>query len=278
MAQIAITAVVPTFNRKYCLPRALDSILGQSEPVDEVIVVDDGSDDGTYELVRESYRNIIYVAQENQGVSGARNSGIRIAENPWIAFLDSDDAWLPDKIERQKIALGADRSARLCHGNEIWIRNGSRVNAPDRYKKSGGWIFKECLPLCAISPSSAIIHREIFDAVGHFDESLPACEDYDLWLRICCRYPVLLIDDPVVEKYGGNPDQLSRQWGLDRYRIQALENIVTSGLLRPDDDRAARNVLREKCAVYADGAEKRGRAREAAAYRERAPVLRYPYQ
>jgi glycosyltransferase involved in cell wall biosynthesis len=267
---ITITVVVPTFNRKHCLPRALDSIFAQTEPVDEVVVVDDGSDDGTEARVREHYPEVVYLAQSNRGVSAARNTGIAAANHPWIGFLDSDDAWLPDKIARQKNALREDPAVRVCHGEEIWIRNGRRVNAPRQYAKSGGWIFPKCLPLCVISPSSVMIHRQVFDAAGVFDESLPACEDYDLWLRVCSRFPVLFVSHPVLEKYGGHPDQLSRQWGLDRFRIRALEKIINSASLSPQNDSLARQTLRGKCRIFAAGAEKRGRSQVAADFLARA--------
>ncbi len=101
---------------------------------------------------------------------------------------------------------------RVCHTDEIWIRNGRRVNARKKHGKKGGWIFQHCLPLCAMSPSSIMIHRDVFTALGGFDERLPACEDYDLWLRITARYPVLFTRQPLIEKYGGHDDQLSRKY------------------------------------------------------------------
>jgi len=265
-----ISVVIPTFNRSDVLRRALDSVFAQTTPAEEVIVVDDGSTDDTSDWVVRDFPDCNYIRQENRGVSAARNRGIRAARGEWIALLDSDDEWLPKKLERQRTALANEPEYVLCHTDEIWVRNGRRVNQWKRHRKSGGWIFQRCLPLCAISPSSALIKRSLFDEVGLFDESLPACEDYDLWLRICSRYPVLFVDELLLVKYGGHKDQLSaKHWGMDRFRISALEKILDEGRLAPDDRRAAIETLHAKTVVYVEGVRKRGRESEALDYKRK---------
>ena len=221
-----------------------------------MILVDDGSTDETAELVDQCYPDIRYFHQRNKGVSAARNLGLQHAKNQWIALLDSDDEWLPDKLLMQ-MALLEDTDLRVCHTEEIWIRNGVRVNQMNKHKKAGGWIFDRCLPLCAMSPSSSLIHREVFERVGHFDENLPACEDYDLWLRICSKYPVAYESQASINKYGGHADQLSRQyWGMDRFRVIALEKILTDGL-NPHQYIAAKSMLMKKLHILMNGAKKR---------------------
>jgi len=262
-----ISVVVPTFNRAHTLPRALDSILCQCQPATEVIVVDDGSQDDTGDLIRRRYPQVHYLRQPHGGVSSARNRGIDAADGDWIAFLDSDDAWLPDKLAAQRTALGEHPNSRLCHTQEIWIRHGRRVNQMDKHAKSGGYIFRACLPRCVISPSAALLHRSLFDALGSFDEDLPACEDYDLWLRICATEPVAFVPEPQIRKYGGHADQLSRKhWGLDRFRIRALEKIIGSGRLDAGDRAAASAMLVLKAGILAAGARKRGHVERAAYY------------
>ena len=135
-------------------------------------------------------------------------------------------------------------------------------------------IFESSLALCLVSPSAVMVRKKLFDTVGLFDERLPACEDYDLWLRVSCRYPVYLLDDPLIIKRGGHKDQLSRAAGLDKYRIQSLEGIIENGRLSESQHRAAARTLREKCAVYAGGCRKRGRAGEAGYYEELAEKYR----
>ncbi|MCH7549008.1 MAG: glycosyltransferase family 2 protein [Candidatus Krumholzibacteriota bacterium] len=254
----SVTALLPTHNRSVLLRRALASVCNQTSPPDEIIVVDDGSTDDTGEWLPREYPRVRYIRQEQRGVSAARNRGIQAAAGDWIALLDSDDEWLPQKLERQLSALREAPEYRLCHTDELWIRNGRRVNPMRKHTKRGGWIFVHCLPLCAISPSSALLHRSLFTELGTFDESLPACEDYDMWLRVCSRYPVLFVDEALVVKYGGHGDQLSRQhWGMDRFRIQALENIISSGALKDEDRRSAVGTLIGKIDVYVAGARKR---------------------
>lgn len=275
-----ISVIIPTFNRVELLERALNSFINQTYPPDEIIVIDDGSTDGTGEMIRNKFPGLIYTWQENHGVSHARNQGIQRATNEWLAFLDSDDEWLPKKLEKQVKALeNEDRVANnpnspifnlLCHTDEIWIRRGKRVNPMNKHAKYGGYIFQKCLPLCVISPSSVLIHRSIFETVGVFDETLPTCEDYDLWLRICAQYPVLYLNEPLIIKYGGHKDQLSHKfWGMDRFRIQALENIIQSGKLNSEDLKAAIEMLLKKTDIYILGAEKREKQDEVAAYRKK---------
>jgi glycosyltransferase involved in cell wall biosynthesis len=261
------TVVIPTYNRCDVVRRALDSIFAQTWQPDEVIVVDDGSTDETGALVQREYPEVIYIRQANAGVSAARNRGIAEASSEWIAFLDSDDEWKPDKLERQLDALRLHPSLHICHTNEIWIRNGKRVNEGKRHAKSGGWIFERCLPLCAISPSSAILRRALLEEFGGFDESLPVCEDYDMWLRICSRHPVLFLDERLVVKHGGHDDQLSmRYWGMDRFRIRAIEKILNCAHLSPGDRAAAVRTMIEKIDVYIAGAEKREKKEEISKY------------
>ena len=222
-----------------------------------MIVVDDGSTDGTAERIEALFPQVVLVTQPNLGVSAARNHGIKTAKSRWIALLDSDDQWLPDKISAIRRAQLEFPQYSLIHSDEIWIRHGARVNAMKKHQKTGGWIFHKCLPLCVISPSAAVINHEVFDQAGYFDESLPACEDYDLWLRICHQMPVCYIDKPLIYKYGGHPDQLSRKfWGMDRFRIQALKNLLDHAQLDADDYQAAEAMLIRKLNILLKGARK----------------------
>ena len=255
----SISVVIPTYNRSVLLERALDSVLAQALPADEIIVVDDGSADNTVSMLKSRYPEVNLITQDNRGVSAARNAGIKAARHEWIALLDSDDVWHQNKLEIQLQALQHSPEYLICHSNEIWIRNGFRANQMNKHKKAGGLIFQHCLPLCAISPSTVMIHRLLLNKVGLFDETLPACEDYDLWLRICSRYPVLYIDEALISKYGGHNDQLSRQyWGMDRFRIQALNKIITKASLSKIDRDAAIKTMIDKINIYITGAEKHG--------------------
>ncbi|MCG6968410.1 MAG: glycosyltransferase family 2 protein [Gammaproteobacteria bacterium] len=266
---VPVSVVIPTCNRQTLLDRALRSVVAQTVRPQEVIVVDDGSTDDTHAMLKANYPHVKYCFQDNLGVSKARNTGISVANSPWIAFLDSDDEWLPDKLQKQFETLQNNAGVLLCHTEEIWIRHGKRVNPMNKHQKYGGYIYDKCLPLCAISPSSVIIHQRLFEQVGLFDESLPACEDYDLWLRICNQYEVLFIDSPLIVKYGGHDDQLSRRhWGMDRFRIQALLKMLNEKTLTENNYHLTLEALKAKCAIYIQGAIKRGKQAEAAYYQQ----------
>ncbi len=261
-SQPDISVIIPAFNRAHTLPKALDSVLSQTLKPREIIVVDDGSTDET-NAVLANYPGLCIISQDNRGVSAARNVGIEKAGGDWIAFLDSDDEWLSDKLEKQWDAICNDDKL-ICHTDEIWIRNGQRVNPMKKHKKFGGIIYERCLPLCVISPSSVMIHRSVFEDVGVFDESLEVCEDYDLWLRICAKYSILFIDEPLIVKYGGHEDQLSRKyWGMDRFRVKALEKMMSFGALNDEDEKATVNMILQKCGIIINGMKKRGNNDEA---------------
>ena len=263
-----LSVVVPAYNRAWCLAEALDSVLAQDVAGVELIVVDDGSTDGTAQMLAGYGEAIRVLRQENRGVSAARNAGIAAAQAELLAFLDSDDVWLPGKLRAQVDFFAARPEALICQTEELWVKNGRRVNPGRRHRKRGGMIFEASLELCLVSPSAVMIRRELFERVGRFDEGLPACEDYDLWLRVSRRFPVHLIEAALIVKRGGHPDQLSRGWGLDRYRIASILKLLEGGDLTDGQRRAAVHVLQRKCAVYAGGCRKRGRIRAAERYEE----------
>lgn len=265
-APLPISVLIPTYNRAELLPHAIASVLAQAHPAAELWIIDDGSTDNTRALVDTLIRRtagptkIHYLYQDNAGVSAARNLGIVASSQPWIALLDSDDRWLPQKLSKQWQAHLASPEIRLLHTEEIWIRRGKRVNPKKKHQKRGGNIFLHCLPLCCISPSSALLHRSIFEELGFFDPQLVAGEDYDLWLRICSREPVAFIPDPLLTKYGGHEDQLSAaHWGMDRFRVYALEKLLLdpSCPLDPEDRAAAHATLCQKLEILKQGALKR---------------------
>jgi glycosyltransferase involved in cell wall biosynthesis len=256
--------------------RAVESVFSQTFTDFELIVVDDGSTDDTRSRLESYGDRLTVIGQDRAGVSAARNRGLDRAAGDLIAFLDSDDWWAPEKLTAQVDFFEARSQAVICQTDETWIRDGRRVNPGRRHAKPDGEAFFRSLDLCLISPSAVMMRRRLFDQYGGFDESLPACEDYDLWLRVTARQPVFLIPRPLVFKTGGHDDQLSRLPGLDRYRVRALQKLIDSGILTVDQRRAAERALARKARVYGQGCQKRGRWQEAAAYLDLARTYQPP--
>lgn len=259
-----VSTIIPTFNRSAKLIRALSSVLSQTYTDNEIIVVDDGSSDNTKEKVAPYLKHIHYIRHdENLGVSTARNNGIKAAQSPLIAFLDSDDYWLPKKLEIQVRFFEENRQAVACQTQEKWFRYGVAVNPRQKHLKPSGNIFEESLKLCLVSPSTVMCRRYVFDEVGLFDEDFPVCEDYDLWLRISCRYSIHLIDKILAVKEGGHPDQLSSSLkGMDRFRIKSMVKLLKSSTLNHEQTLAVIRELEYKCRIYGEGCLKRGKIDE----------------
>ena len=254
-----ISVVIPTYNRRQTIGRSIDSILNQTLFPSEIIVVDDGSTDGTSDYIQSNFPSIRLLQQSNKGVSSARNMGIRSSNSDWVALLDSDDEWFPKKLEKQVMTLSQNLDIKFCHTEEIWIRNGVRVNQMKKHQKYGGHIFNKCLDMCRISPSSVLFHRSILDDVGYFDKNQKVCEDYDLWLRITAKYPVLYIDESLIKKYGGHEDQLSKvKDGIESHRIKVLEKLIMQKFTSVQKN-AMLKMLIEKLTIFSIGAQKRGK-------------------
>ena len=264
----AVTVIIPTFNRAHKIPRAIASVLYQTFADYEILVVDDGSEDGTHEVLTRFRSHVEWITHsKNLGVSAARNTGIRESHSPLIAFLDSDDYWLPDKLAAQVSFFSEHPEAVACQTEELWVRRGVRVNPMKKHFKPSGEIFEPSLKLCVVSPSAVVVKRSLLEEVGVFDEDFPVCEDYDLWLRVSWKYPVELIPEPLVIKEGGAPDQLSRSvQGMDRYRIKAIGRLLASGCLSNKQAEAAIREIRFKCRVYGNGCIKRGKKEEGEHY------------
>ncbi|HTF92599.1 MAG TPA: glycosyltransferase [Verrucomicrobiae bacterium] len=261
-----VSVVIPTYNRWPMLGEAIESVLGQTYPGFELIVVDDGSTDDTVAQLGKYRSRLRLFSQVRKGVSAARNVGAGEARGSLLAFLDSDDLWRPTKLAFQADFMELHPEIDICQTEEVWIRNAVRVNPRAIHRKPAGDIFLPSLDLCLVSPSAVMMRRDLFVALGGFDEALPVCEDYDLWLRIAIDHQVALIPEPLVIKRGGHADQLSHSvWGMDRFRVIALQKLLRSDISRARRE-AAVDVLRRKVRILAHGARKRGKEPEALAY------------
>jgi glycosyltransferase involved in cell wall biosynthesis len=263
-----ISVIIPTYNREQRLRKAIDSVLAQTYPYFELIVVDDGSEDKTSELVSSYEADIVYIKQANKGPAAARNRGIQAARYNLVAFLDSDDRFSADKLQVQISAMQDKPAYLVSHTEETWYRHGRLLNQKKKHKKNSGHIFRQSLVICAVGMSTVMMHRKIFDRYGFFDEDFPCCEDYDLWLRVSAEQKFLLVNEPLTLKDGGRDDQLSSiyRMGMDRFRIKAIKKILESPSLTEKQRHFAMKELERKCMIYGNGCIKHGRAAEGSYY------------
>jgi glycosyltransferase involved in cell wall biosynthesis len=261
-----VSVIIPTYNRWPLLGEAVESVLKQTRKDFELIVVDDGSTDESAKHLARYGARLRLLSQTRRGVAAARNFGAAVACGRFLAFLDSDDLWHPKKLQVQTDFMLRRPDVEICQTEEIWLRQGVRVNPKAIHRKPSGDIFLRSLELCLVSPSAVMMTRSLFHEAGGFDEALPVCEDYDLWLRLGVDHLFGLVSEPLAIKRGGRADQLSRSvWGMDRYRVFALQKLLRS---RIDGARRAAvlDTMRRKIAILAQGARKRGREREARDY------------
>lgn len=254
-----ISVIIPTHNRSGKVHRAVDSVLRQSFSDFELIIVDDASTDDTRQWLNGFQdKRLRYLAIPHSGVAFARNAGVQISKGEWICFLDSDDVWRKHKLSEQIRFHAENPECVISQTEDTWIRNSVRVNKMNKNKTREGDIFKESLELCLISCSSVMIRRDIFEELNGFDEDLPTCEDYDLWLKITSKYPIGFVNKNLVTKFGGHNDQLSKKYeAMDRYRMQSLENLLQTKLLNNEQQQWAQNALETKRNIVLSGAQKR---------------------
>jgi len=263
-----ITVIIPTYNRYELLKRALLCVYNQTYMPKEIIVVDDGSVDDTFQI-KKDFPDIKYIYQINKGVSSARNLGIKNSICKWIAFLDSDDEWHKDKLKEQVAFHKQNSNILISYTDEKWIRDEKEVSIPKKYQKYGGNIFDKCLSHCIIAPSSVIINKTLLDKIGIFDETLDVCEDYDLWLRVACDNEIALIDKKLITKYAGHKNQLSfKYWGMDRFRVRALEKLKCEKY-----SQQINTMLLKKYKILLKGAIKYNRESDVFMYQEKIKFL-----
>jgi len=264
-----VSVIIPVYNRKALLKRAVTSVLNQSYKYFEIIIVDDSSKENLDDVIKDfnDERLKLLMNKKNMGVSYSRNFGIKESSYDLIAFLDSDDKWLKNKLKMQIDFLNNNMEINVVHTEEIWIRNGLRVNQKKKHKKTGGDIFIPSLDLCLMSPSSIMMKKCIFEKYGYFDESLPVCEDYDMWLRITSNEEVGFIDEPMIIKYGGHKDQLSRKYeAMDKYRVISMMKLLKSKL-NQNKKNALLTVINKKLHILINGAVKRNKNDDVVLYK-----------
>lgn len=280
MKSCPVSVIIPTYNRGEFLERSITSIFRQSMICSEIIVVDDGSEDNSLEILErlqsKSPVPLKIVCQKNAGPASARNSAIRVANCPYLAFLDSDDHWLVKKLEIQYTALRDSDGFLISHTKEKWLRRGKHLNQKKIHIPQHGEIYSHCLLLCAVGMSTVMVSQDVLTEVGFFDETLRCCEDYDMWLRVACRYPFHLVDAPLIVKEGGRDDQVSYQYrlGMDRFRIFSLQKMLDSTLLNEQMYLATFREFSRKVNVFGNGCIKHNKEKMGREYLALIPLYR----
>ena len=255
----SVSVIIPTYNRAKFLTRSIDSVLNQTHQA-HCIVVDDGSTDETHRILT-SYKSKIDVLRldQNKGVSHARNIGILHANSNWISFLDSDDQWHSNKLKNQLDFYKHHPYFSILQSQENWIRNDEKVNKKKHFNKVSGFIWDICLNRCMISPSSVLIKKDVFNSFDLFDESLPICEDYDLWLRLSRFLLVGLEDSFSLNKFAGHENQLSTSFEvMDRFRLIALKKALKNET-HPNFITKLQDLVSLKDQILTKGKLKRGK-------------------
>jgi len=280
---VRVSAVVPFHNRRELALEALDSILAQSFRDFEIVVADDGSTDGAPLAVFSRFGaepraikilsrmnpaairpfshvfhhgdvRLQYHYSCNRGLSAARNRGIRHARGTYVAFLETECLWDPAHLETMTTFFASNPWAHICHVGERHPKEALRSRRPARAARPSGWIFEQALAATPVSISSAMLHRSCFAECGCFDENLPACEDYDLWLRLAARHPVFFLDGEVeVTRRLPRAESSSRAWTWERFRVYALEKSFQSGHLNPDQRLRVAEEIVHKCERLVEG-------------------------
>ena len=195
-----VSVIIPTYNRARFVLKAIQSVLDQTFNDFEIIVVDDGSTDNTRNLLTNFGKKIRYFYKNNAGVASARNFGIQQSCAKYIAFLDSDDMWLPERLGKGVKILDSNKDTSLVFSDIYRVKNGQRMKQSyfDLYSPYKGFVFENLYLQDFIPTSSVVLKEECFKKTGLFDEDLPSCEDYDMWLRISTSFRVKYINEPLV--------------------------------------------------------------------------------
>ena len=240
-----VSVIIPTYNYAHFLPDAVDSALRQTFRDYEVIVVDDGSTDHTPQVANRYDNHIRYHRQDNRGLSAARNSGCRIATGEYFAFLDADDVWDPEKLERQLSACERDQAVGLVSGQMRFMNVSGAPIPGDKPGAAPGETLADIVRWGTAAPSSFLVRRRCFEEIGGFDEQLTAMEDLDLCLRIARRHRIVHLPDPV-GSYRVHGPSLSRT----PEKVYPSYITIFERLLRDPEARGSHGLIRRRLARY----------------------------
>lgn len=250
----SVSVIIPSYNAGRWIKSTIDSALAQTYSNIEIIVVDDGSTDESVSIISENFPEVKLITQTNQGVAAARNKGIENSSGEWIAFLDADDIWLPNKIRDQFELLATDPEAKMAYS--AWHVWPSQTPSPDpellcdlqnirentdEFRGPSGWIYPELLEDCYVWTSTVLAKRTLFGQIGNFDATLKIGEDYDLWLRASQSTKILRVAKPLA-LYRIHPTSLTKSTPLENYQAIVINRAIEKWGYRSADGRVASKV------------------------------------
>lgn len=196
-----ISVIIPTYNCDKYICEAIDSVLRQTYSDYEIIVIDDGSTDTTRTIIKNKYSSIRYYYVKNSGVSAARNFGISMAQGELIAFLDADDMWLPEKLEKQAALFNKDEELGLVFTENIFFNEQgvSEFTANKLTRLMHGDIVRNIFLNSYVVTSTVMVRKSVFDHIGRFEEDLLVAEDDNMWMRIGMKYGIALLDERLAQ-------------------------------------------------------------------------------
>lgn len=249
--------------------KAIESVKTQTYTPFEIIIIDDGSTDGTSTLFPIS--GVFYFKVEHCGFPGkVRNIGVEKSTGDYIAFLDSDDIWHKEKLEKQTVFINSKPKCQLLHTKEKWIMNSKVISQKKRKHNRSGNVFLDSLQGCILGPSTVLMKRALYEQFGGFNETIEVGEDYDLWLRITDREEIDYIDDELITKNAGHGDQLSFKYGfIEPFKIDVLENLIQTHSFREENFKQVVRALLLKYDIVINGCLKRSNEKEALLYQNR---------
>ncbi len=220
-----VSICIPTYNRKDYLKETLASVFAQTYKDYEVVIVDDGSTDGTEEMIKNAGYDVRYYWQQNAGDATARNKLIELAQGQFITFLDSDDLLMPDAIERMVNVMNAEPQNVVVYGGYLRIDEHGNLCGHSKRKLRSGYITRYLFEDIIVHPNGSMFPKRALEESGGFDTSLSVCSDYDLWLRLSLKYLFIALPEPTFKRRRHSNNLSEYSFANRKIELGVLENF-----------------------------------------------------
>ena len=261
-----VSVIIHTYNNEKFIAETVESVLNQTYKDYEIIVVDDGSADGTRDALVPYMQKIRYHYKENGGIASAKNAGISLSETEFVAFLDHDDLWAPDKLQLQMEHFNENPQIGLVYAKYTSFRDGKELRTKPE-KGYSGWIFKELLSKSFIQTSTVVVKRECLDAVGPYDETFSLGDEYDMFLRIARKFQCGFVDKGLTRYRVHDTNASNNDFLFDNENLGVYKKIYNNFT---DLDGVEKKILRKRIARYsmkvAEGLYRQGKQEESKKY------------